>query len=328
MIDLHAHIFFDELLGRAGKHGPVFREVGPGRNEVVTGNYAWPVGEMTSLALSAEDRLAALDRGGIDIQVLSLSPLWLFHSSSAAIAQPFLAYANDLLHDWVGVDRHRLRAFAALPAQDVPAAVAELERNVDRGFVGGYIGSNARTRLDDPVLDPLYDAHVRLNVPLFIHSTLPGVDGPAGDPRLDPWLGGVTVGYPFEETLTVTALVLGRVLERHPGLDVLIPHGGGTFPFIAGRVLDSLALPSAPVTRTEARESLDRLWFDTHVHSRDSLDLLTAVVNTERLVFGSNHGGWDSGSPAEVAGMEPLLDANARRLLRIDGPDASRSEVG
>ena len=150
MIDLHAHIFFDELLGRAGKHGPVFREIGPGRNEVVTGNYAWPVGEMTSLALSAEDRLVALDRGGIDIQVLSLSPLWLFHSSSAAIAQPFLAYANDLLHDWVGVDRHRLRACAALPAEDVPAALA----SAYRGGSGSMSSVHAGAVLTPPSCPP------------------------------------------------------------------------------------------------------------------------------------------------------------------------------
>lgn len=327
MIDLHAHIFFDELLGQAGEFGPEIRQTSPGRNEVVTGAYSWPIGENTSLGFSAASRLEALDAAGIDIQALSLSPLWLFHSATSDVAVPFLRRANDLLHEWTSHAPDRLLAYAALPTQDVDLAVEELERNVARGFIGGYIGSNARPALDDPDLDPLYAAHARLGVPLYIHSTVPGVDGPAGDPRLDRWLGHVTVGYPNEETLTVLSMILGGVLDRHPGLNVVIPHGGGTFPFIAGRVLDSLRLPTAPVSRDTARAALKRLWFDTHVHSRDSLDLLISVVDTGRLVFGSNYGGWDSGHTNEVSGMEPLLDANARRLLRLDQQEARNEGI-
>lgn len=317
MIDSHAHVFFDELLGKAGPYGPSLRESAPGQFEVVTGGYSFGIGANSSFAPEMESRVAAIEPAGITAQVLSLSPLWLFHEAPASLAVPFLREANDLTADMVGKAPGLLRAFAALPAQDIPAAIDELHRNVERGFVGGYIGSNARVNLDDPELDDLYAAHEKLDAPLLIHSIVPGVDGPPGDPRLNRWLGNVTIGYPIEETLTVTSLILGGVLDRHPKLDVLIPHGGGAFPAIAGRIVDSLRLPGAPISEERAREGLSRLWFDTHVHSPHTLDLLLEVANVDHLVYGSNFGGWDSSSTSEVANMAELLDANARRLFRM-----------
>ena len=64
---------------------------------------------------------------------------------------------------------------------------------------------------------------------------------------------------------------------------------------------------------------LGRLWFDVHVHDEGSLQLLADVMGTDHLVFGTNFGGWDSAAGHPIAGgMAPTLDANARRLLRLD----------
>jgi aminocarboxymuconate-semialdehyde decarboxylase len=96
--------------------------------------------------------------------------------------------------------------------QDVPASVAELRRAVTGlGFLGACIGTDARPNLDDPELDELYGACTELDVPLFFHSVVHGVDGPPGDPRLRRWLRDVTLGYPFEEAIAVSTLLLGGV---------------------------------------------------------------------------------------------------------------------
>ena len=55
MIDLHAHIFYDEHLGRPGKHGLVYRLTLPGHNKVAPGDYSRPTRAMPSLSSSAED---------------------------------------------------------------------------------------------------------------------------------------------------------------------------------------------------------------------------------------------------------------------------------
>ncbi|MES2171115.1 MAG: amidohydrolase family protein, partial [Actinomycetota bacterium] len=134
---------------------------------------------------------------GISRQVVSLSPLWLFHTAPAPVATAFARRANDLLAEWCGADRTRLAGMASLPAQDVGAAIVELERSVtELGLVGGYIGTDARPGLDDPDLDDLYSACVDLDVPLFVHSTMGRVGASVVDPRLDRWMGGVIYGYP------------------------------------------------------------------------------------------------------------------------------------
>ena len=319
MIDVHAHLFFDDLLGRAGACGPTVTSR-PGGHELVTGSHRWAMGASSSLETSPQRRLDELALAGIDRQVLSLSPLWFFHHSPADIAVDFIRRANDLMADFCEADRTRLFGLAALPVQDVGAAIAELERSTaERGLAGAYIGTDARQGLDDPDLDDLYAACVELNVTLVLHSTVAGVDGPPGDQRLERWLGQVTIGYPIEETLAVQAVLLGGVLTRHPGLDILLPHGGGAFPFLHGRLRSWVeASPAAPVSVTEFDEAVGRLWFDTHVHSHDSLTLLRAVVEPDRLVFGSNFGGWDSGPINEVAEMSESLNKNDTRLFRLD----------
>jgi aminocarboxymuconate-semialdehyde decarboxylase len=64
-------------------------------------------------------------------------------------------------------------------------------------------------------------------------------------------------------------------------------------------------------------ESLQRIWYDTHVHDHRSLGLLIEVVGTERLVMGTNFAGWDQPGDARHEAIEGVdLAANARRLLR------------
>jgi len=224
-----------------------------------------------------------------------VSPLWLFHHGPAHTAVAFARATNDLVADWCSAQPDRLKGLAQLPAQDVTAAVVELNRGVtELGLLGGYLGTDARPALDDPALDPLYQACVDLDVPLFLHSTIPGIDGPAGDPRLQRWLGQVTIGYPIEETVAVTSLLLGGVPRRHPRLDLCVSHGGAALPFLYRRLRAFAATPASPISPEELDESYAQLWFDTHVHSAASRDLQAAVTNPAHLVGGNNFGGWDS----------------------------------
>ncbi|GAA1705369.1 amidohydrolase family protein [Microbacterium sediminicola] len=318
MIDVHAHLFFDELLGKAADAGPEIRKVAEGLHEIVAGGFHWPIGPKSSLAETPDYRVDSLDVDGIDLQVASLSPLWLFTHTPAEVAGPFLRSANTLMSEWSAGRPDRLRGFAALPTVDMSVAIAELEYSVrELGLVGGYIGTDARAALDHPDMDDLYQTCVDLDVPLFVHSTVPGVDGPAGDPRLDRNDWHVTLGYPHEETLAVASLIFGKVLLRHPDLDVYVSHGGGSIAFQHGRLRKFASLPRSPITVEEFDEQFQRLWFDTHVNSPTALDLLRSVANPERLVFGTNYRGWDSGTTEEVQPIAADVVRNAERLLRV-----------
>ena len=271
-------------------------------------------------------RLAAMDAAGIDVQMLSPNPLTYFGQLDTRAAARYARSHNSALAELVHARPGRLLGAAQLPMQDIGAAIEELERSVrELGLSASYIDTDPGRTLDDPMMDDFYAAVVDLDVPLFVHPSPLGSAGPADDPRLRRFDLDLLLGFAYDETLAVAALVFGGVLERHPRLDVCVSHGGGAAAYVAGRLARAAAVPR-PWVPDFLRENgvghyLRRLWLDTHVHSRESLDLLTRVVGTDRLVFGTNFAGWDSGGAHAVAEVEHLaraLSANATRLLRLD----------
>jgi aminocarboxymuconate-semialdehyde decarboxylase len=63
---------------------------------------------------------------------------------------------------------------------------------------------------------------------------------------------------------------------------------------------------------------LRRLWFDSHMDAEPALDLLVETVGADRVVFGTNYGGWDSGGGHARDPFTLSLTPQARRLLRLD----------
>ncbi|MFB0923603.1 MAG: amidohydrolase family protein, partial [Alphaproteobacteria bacterium] len=54
--------------------------------------------------------------------------------------------------------------------------------------------------------------------------------------RLRPFFLHNCVGQPLEEQIAISHLIFGGVLDRHPGIKICVAHGGGYFPYYAGRM--------------------------------------------------------------------------------------------
>ncbi len=318
-IDVHAHAVLEQTLGAAGEYGP---ELGyEERPRFRVGSYELHgVRYRGSPFMDIDLRLAAMDRAGIDFQVLSPNPLTYFHFIDANTAADFCRVHNDALAAAIAPHPGRLAAFAAVPMQDIDAAIAETRRAVtELGMLGPYIGTDFGRRLNDAALDLFYATLVELDVPLFIHPAPAGIDGPVGDTNLRQFDLDIIIGFAAQETIAVATLIYGGVLERHPDLDVCISHGGGATGYLFGRMASAARKrpwASEALRQDGAFEALlQRLWFDIHVHAEDSLDLLQQHVNPAHLVFGTNFAGWDQ-QPGDLrADAAPYAD-NARRLLR------------
>lgn len=320
MIDVHAHVVLDGVMGCAGHYGPELG-IGPeGRPRFRVGDYVLDgVDYRDSPFMDVDRRLRLMDHLGIDLQVLSPNPITYFHHIEAAVAAGFCRWHNDELARVVAAHPARLRGFAQLPMQDPAAAAGELRRAVaDLGLLGAYIGTDFGIDLDDERLDPLWATAVEFDVPVFVHPAPAGIDGPLRDPRIRKYDLDLSLGFLYEETLAIACLVFGGVLDRHPGLDVCLSHGGGAAAFMAGRLdHQGRSRPWARERPVDFRAGLRRMWFDQHVHDDAALALLTETVGAERLVVGTNLAGWDAPTdPGEI----PIVgdhDANARRLLRL-----------
>jgi aminocarboxymuconate-semialdehyde decarboxylase len=325
LIDVHAHAVLEGSLGAAGSAGPELGET-DGRPWFRIGGYVLQgVRYRGSPFMDPELRIAAMDEHGIERQLLSPNPLTFFSDLEAGAAAAYCRAHNDDLAAIVARYPERLLGAAQLPMQDITAAIAELERSVrELGLVAAYIDTDPSAGLDASAMDPFYRALVDLDVPLFLHPTSIGPGGPPSDPRLRRFDLDLVVGFAYQETLAVAALIFGGVLDRHPSLDVCVSHGGGAITALYGRFARAAAV--RPWVEPAVREAgfasyLHRIWFDTHVHSEPALELLAEIAGTERLVYGTNFVGWD----AEAPGAHPRLPgvdlaANARRLLRMPAP--------
>jgi aminocarboxymuconate-semialdehyde decarboxylase len=320
MIDVHAHVVLEGVLGCAGHYGPELG-VGPeGRPRFRVGDYVLDgVNYRNSPFMDVGLRLALNDHLGIDMQVLSPNPITYFHHIEADIASGFCRWHNDEMAAIVAAHPDRFRGFAQLPMQDIGAAVVEFRRAVnDLGLVGAYIGTDFGITFDSPLLDPLWETAVELDVPIFIHPAPAGIDGPLRDPRIRNFDLDLSLGFLYEETLAVAHLIYGRVLERHPQLDLCLSHGGGAAAFMRGRLEhQGHSRPWAKADPVDFTAGLRRMWFDQHVHDDGALALLTAQVGEDRLVVGTNLAGWDAPIEREQIPYLTSYDDNARRLLRL-----------
>lgn len=326
MIDVHAHAVLPMSLGAAGAAGPEIGYHEDGRPYFRVGDYVLEGVRYEQTAFMDVDlRIEAMDVAGIDIQMISPNPITYFTSLDNRSATDFARAHNDALAATVARHPSRLLGAAQLPMQDIDAAITELQRSVrELGLVAGYIDTDPGRPLDAPELDDFYAAAVDLDVPIFLHPTPVGSTGPADDLRLRRYDLDLLLGFAYDETLAVAALIFGGVLERHPELDICVSHGGGVLAYIAGRFSRAVSAPRHWVpdflVENGLQPYLERLWLDTHVHSSESLALLTEMAGTDRLVFGTNFAGWDADGAAAIAelgALRPVLSRNAQRLLRL-----------
>ena len=320
VIDLHAHIVLEEGFGVAGRYGPELAVDADGVSFFRIGAYRMkPMAYRGTVFMDLGKRLDLMDKLGIDLQLLSPNPLTMLHGIEADVAAEYCRVHNDAMARVVSEHPDRLLGAAALPMQDPEAAAKELERAVRQlGLVAAYTGTDYPFPLDDPRLDDFYRTVVALDVPLFLHPASTDGAGQPLDRRLNRFDLGLILGYAYDESLAVASLVFGGVLERHPQLDVCISHGGGALPFLIGRYEGMAKLRDwAPesVRQNGFASEVRKLWFDAHVEGVAARALLEETVGEERLVFGTNFGGWDT--PRQIDPAEASLTPNAERLLRL-----------
>lgn len=324
VIDVHAHIVLRETLGTAGAFGPTigYHDGGMPYFEVGKNYRLDGVRYEGSPFMDLDLRIQRMNERGIDFQLMSPNPLTYLHFIPSPDAVRFCKAHNDALAAQVKHYPDRVGGLAALPMQDPAAAMEELERVVtELGLLGACFGTDMPHALHDAALDPVYEAAVRLDVPLFIHPGPAGIDGPPGDPALKRFDLDVIAGFAAQETLAVASLIFGEVLDRHPKLDICLSHGGGSIALLKGRM--AKAARKRPWSPAHLRddgafeERLARLWVDVHLDHPLAETMLADAVGKDHLVYGTNFSGWDAPDAGEHHEVASYLADNARRLLRV-----------
>jgi aminocarboxymuconate-semialdehyde decarboxylase len=329
IVDMHTHALSRSveplLAGRFDPmRNPYLRDMSPESRATD----AEQSGTVPRLMLDVAERRAQMRRMGVDMQVVAPAPAQQHYWADEDLLVALSRAQNDDMAAFVAQDPARLAGMGTLPMRFPDRAVAEATRAVEElGLVGFQIDSHVEEReLSDRAFDPLYARLSALRAPLFIHPL-----GFSHGQRLAPFFMVNSVGQPLEEAIAISHLILGGVLDRHPALDVVIAHGGGYFPFYAGRMdhawkvrPEVRRLASAPPS-----QYLKRLWFDTCVFRPELIETLVAMVGADRVMLGSDYP-FDMGDTDPVALVRQarldeadcakILSTNALRLFRLQGP--------
>lgn len=189
-----------------------------------------------------DGRVAEMDAAGIDMQVLSLNSPGV-EQAEADEAIVVARDANDFLAEALKKHPTRFAGFASLPTQAPEQAAEELERRVRRqGFKGTLIDGHTRGRyLDDKFFSPLLERAEALNVPIYLHPTIPPkpvVDALYGgfSPAVAAMISGAGWGWHIETSVHLIRMILGGVFDRYPKLQVIIGHLGEGLPFMMPRL--------------------------------------------------------------------------------------------
>jgi aminocarboxymuconate-semialdehyde decarboxylase len=284
------------------------------------------------------EQIPEMDANGIDVHVLQPSPMVFGYHLDPGIGNEFSRAFNDETARHIAEHPDRFWGSAQLPMQDLELAAAELERAVNElGLLScsvGFVLGPDRI-LADPECDEFLGTAERLDVPILLHPVALGQDLDLGS--RGSWLLKYQMdwawGYLFVETLAVIGFIFSGALDRHPGLRIMVPHGGGMIPYQVGRmsyqakVFGSGDRAAGARLEREPSEYLGSFYFDTVVHEPSGLELLIEVMGEDNVVMGSNYPGWDNAPIWETIralpgisdrAKEKILGENAaRRLFRV-----------
>jgi aminocarboxymuconate-semialdehyde decarboxylase len=150
-----------------------------------------------------------------------------------------------------------------------------------------------------------------------------------GQRLLDHYFNNV-IGNPLETTVAASHLIFDGVMERHPRLKIVLPHGGGYLAHYWARM--DHAWRARPDCRTVIKKKpssyLEKFYFDTITFDRTMLRQLVERFGADHVLLGTDYP-YDMGvdKPVEFIGGAPGLSAadkerimggNATRLLKIN----------
>jgi aminocarboxymuconate-semialdehyde decarboxylase len=275
-----------------------------------------------------EVRLKDMDRMGIDIQAVSPAPNQTYYWTEPGLGAEVSRMVNDRLAEIVATWPDRFVGLGTVPLQNVELAMIELERCVKQlGLRGVEINPNvAGKELTEPSLnlDRFFAKARELDIVIFMHP----IGFTQGERLMDHYLNNV-IGNPLDTTVGASHLIFGGVMERHPGLKIVLPHAGGFLAHYWARM--DHAWRARPDCRTVIKKPptsyLKKLFFDTITFDPDMLRNLIDKFGAEQVLLGTDYpfdmgeedpvGLIDSVPRLKPAEKEMIMGRTAARLLKI-----------
>jgi predicted TIM-barrel fold metal-dependent hydrolase len=241
-----------------------------------------PVLGAPELADACRDHLAQMDATGVDISVVAVPPPAATVGDAAA-RSALASTANDELVDLATANRGRFAIALTLPLPHPEACLAEVSRLGSHEVVRGVSVPTCSQEWtpDDASLEPVWRTCAELGLPLLLHPAIE--PSPAAWER---WLLRASLGPMTSSSLGCARLALSGMLDRVPTLDVIVPHLGGTLPYLTQRFVD---FGNGDAEHDLRHYLSERLWRDTCSYHPPAMQCAIATAGIDRLMLGTDH---------------------------------------
>jgi aminocarboxymuconate-semialdehyde decarboxylase len=333
VIDIHNHFFprtWPDLSARYGTPGwPRIKHTEEGKAEIMLGDRFFR--HIYAACWDPEVRLAEMDRDGVDLQVISATPVLFAYDRPADQALDCARLFNDAALELRAKGNGRLKSLCQVPLQDIDAACKELTRCMRAGHLGVQIGNHVGEKnLDDPGIITFLHHCADEGAAVLVHPW-----DMLGQLRMPKYMMPWTVGMPAETQLGIVAMILSGAFDKLPSkLRICFAHGGGSFAFLLGRLENAWQHhPSARgVCELPPHQYLNRFSVDSAVFDQRTLKFLIDIMGPERVMLGSDYpfplgehpiGGVIRSSDLPQQTKARLLGGNATAFLGLKAEDDS-----
>jgi predicted TIM-barrel fold metal-dependent hydrolase len=240
------------------------------------------------------ERIAAMDKTGLSVQVLSLTTPGV-QNLPAQQAVPLAQEANDLLAATVAARPDRFQGLAALPTSAPAAAAEEFERALTRLRLDGAMlnGRTGPKHLDHADLWPIYEVADRRGAPLHLHpqSPLPSVRDAyysGFEPAVEAAFATFGVGWHYDAGVEFLRMVIAGVFDRFPRLQVVVGHWGELVLFFLERIQHLANVAGLPRNLHDYATN-NLMVAPSGIFSRRYLRWAVEVVGADRIVFSTDY---------------------------------------
>src|SRR6202049_4265919 len=253
---------------------PTWVEAMKGNKLLQVANTTWTV----------EKSLEDMDRGGASAAFISITNPGLYIGDQQQAIR-LARECNDFGAKVVQDHPTRFGLFAAMPLPDVDATLKEIAYAYDQLHADGvgFMTSFGDTWLGNAAYRPVFEELNRRNAVVFTHPT-------AADccRNLNYGVAPGSMEYGTDTTRAITDVCYSGYAAQFPNIRWIWSHGGGSMPFLAGRIAGGSARPKEQMPNGMMAE-LKKMYYDlAGAANPGGVASLRQLVTPDKILFGTD----------------------------------------
>jgi predicted TIM-barrel fold metal-dependent hydrolase len=275
-----------------------------------------PMLQSANTTWTPEKSLEDMDRGGAAAAVLSITNPGLYIGDKAQ-ANRLARECNDFGAKVVQAHPTRFGLFAAMPLPDVDATLKEIAYAYDQIHADGvaFMTSYGDTWLGNAAYRPVMDELNRRNAVVFVHPTAADC---CRDLSYAPGVQPASMEYGTDTTRAITAVCFNGDAVRCPNIRWIWSHGGGSMPFLAGRIAGAAGNFKQQLPNGLMPE-LKKFYYDlAGAANAGVVASLRQLVSADKILFGTDFppGGHILETAQTIRSLNMFSEAELRMVER------------